>query len=213
MVLGVFVLAGVAICQTKALRVPEPARRLALVIGNAEYAENGLANPEGDARLIETTLKGLGFDDVVLETNLETLRPLGGGGAGIRTGECSRRLCYAAAVGRRLLAIKQLTRNPLIDSRSNADGLNGEHESDSHNQSQRSPMWHLGLTKVVGSSYAEAASVCLDDQGHSSPKPMDIIEPEGKETVTINWDPLPARAKGSWDLVDATEHGPTESLL
>ena len=65
----------------------------------------------------------------------------------------------------------------------------------------------LGLTKVVGSSYAEAASVCLDDQGHSSPKPMDIIKPEGKETVTINWDPLPARAKGSWDLVDATEWG------
>ena len=73
------VLAGVAICQTKALRVREPARRLALVIGNAEYAENGLANPEGDARLIETTLKGLGFDDVVLETNLETLPPLRGG--------------------------------------------------------------------------------------------------------------------------------------
>ena len=101
MVLGVLVLAGVAICQTKAVRMHEPARRLALVIGNAECAENGLANPEGDARLIETTLKGLGFDDVVLETNLETLPPLRGGGgvAGIRTRECSRRLCYTASVG------------------------------------------------------------------------------------------------------------------
>ena len=91
--LGVLVLAGVAICQTKAVRVPEPARRLALVIGNAEYAENGLANPEGDARLIETTLKGLGFDDVVLETNLETLPPLRGAvresGRGTVQGVCT----------------------------------------------------------------------------------------------------------------------------
>ena len=72
-VLGVLVLAGVAICQTKAVRVYEPARRLALVIGNAAYAENRLENPEGDARLIKATLQELGFDDVVLETNLETL--------------------------------------------------------------------------------------------------------------------------------------------
>ena len=72
-VLGVLVLAGIAICQTKAVRVLEPARRLALVIGNAAYAENRLANPEGDAELIETTLEGLGFDAVVRETNLETL--------------------------------------------------------------------------------------------------------------------------------------------
>ena len=72
-VLGVLVLAGIAICQTKSVRVLEPARRLALVIGNAAYVENRLVNPEGDAELIETTLEGLGFDEVVLETNLETL--------------------------------------------------------------------------------------------------------------------------------------------
>ena len=71
-VLGVLVLAGVAICQTKAVRVYEPARRLALVIGNAAYAHNPLVNPEGDAQLVEATLEGLGFDKVVLETNLET---------------------------------------------------------------------------------------------------------------------------------------------
>ena len=71
-VLGVLVLAVVAICQTNAVRVHEPARRLALVIGNAAYADNPLANPEGDAQLIETTLEGLGFDEVVRETNLET---------------------------------------------------------------------------------------------------------------------------------------------
>ena len=71
-VLGVLVLAGVAICQTKAVRVHEPARRLALVIGNAAYANSPLANPEGDAHLVQATLEGLGFDEVVLETNLET---------------------------------------------------------------------------------------------------------------------------------------------
>ena len=71
-VLGVLVLAGVAICQTKAVRVHEPARRLALVIGNAAYAKSPLANPEGDAHLVQATLEGLGFDEVVLETNLKT---------------------------------------------------------------------------------------------------------------------------------------------
>ena len=72
-VLGVLALAGVAVGQTKAVHVLEPARRLALVIGNAEYAEKPLENPEADARLIEATLDGLGFDEVVLETNLATL--------------------------------------------------------------------------------------------------------------------------------------------
>ena len=76
--LGMLVLAGVAICQTKAVRVHEPARRLALVIGNAAYANNPLANPEGDARLIEATLDELGFDEVVRETNLGTLSALRG---------------------------------------------------------------------------------------------------------------------------------------
>ena len=77
-VLGILVLAGVAICQTKSVEVHEPAQRLALVIGNAEYAENRLANPVKDAELIEATLEGLGFDDVVLETDLETLPALRG---------------------------------------------------------------------------------------------------------------------------------------
>ena len=71
-VLGVLALAGVAVGQTKTVRVHEPAQRRALVIGNADYAENPLENPEGDARLIERTLKELGFDEVVLKINLET---------------------------------------------------------------------------------------------------------------------------------------------
>ncbi|NRF67183.1 type VI secretion system lipoprotein TssJ [Aquincola sp. S2] len=38
------------------------ARRVALVIGNAQYAQAPLANPENDARLIGSTLKALGFE-------------------------------------------------------------------------------------------------------------------------------------------------------
>ncbi len=37
-------------------------RRVALVIGNAQYAQAPLANPENDARLIASTLKTLGFE-------------------------------------------------------------------------------------------------------------------------------------------------------
>ena len=70
--LGVVALAGDAGGQDKAVRVLEPTQRRALVIGNAAYAENRLANPEGDAKLIGETLEGLGFDEVVIETNLET---------------------------------------------------------------------------------------------------------------------------------------------
>jgi type VI secretion system VasD/TssJ family lipoprotein len=37
-------------------------RRVALVIGNGQYPQAPLANPENDARLIATTLKALGFE-------------------------------------------------------------------------------------------------------------------------------------------------------
>ena len=37
-------------------------RRVALVIGNAQYAQAPLTNPENDARLIATTMKTLGFE-------------------------------------------------------------------------------------------------------------------------------------------------------
>jgi type VI secretion system VasD/TssJ family lipoprotein len=37
-------------------------RRVALVIGNGQYAQAPLANPENDARLIASTLKALGFE-------------------------------------------------------------------------------------------------------------------------------------------------------
>ena len=46
-------------------------RRLALVIGNGPYAQAMLPNPENDARLIASTLGGLGFE-VDLQLNLKT---------------------------------------------------------------------------------------------------------------------------------------------
>jgi len=48
-----------------------PKRRLALVIGNAQYAQAPLANPENDARLMASTLGSLGFE-VDLRLNLKT---------------------------------------------------------------------------------------------------------------------------------------------
>lgn len=56
-----FGLAGAAshaLAQATASR----SRRVAMVIGNAQYTQAPLANPENDARLIATTLKALGFE-------------------------------------------------------------------------------------------------------------------------------------------------------
>lgn len=45
-------------------------RRVALVIGNAQYTQAPLSNPENDARLVASTLKALGFE-VDLQLNLK----------------------------------------------------------------------------------------------------------------------------------------------
>ena len=50
--------------------VAAAARRVALVIGNAQYAQAPLANPENDARLVGSTLRALGFE-VDLQLNLK----------------------------------------------------------------------------------------------------------------------------------------------
>lgn len=49
---------------------PAASRRVALVIGNGQYAQLPLANPENDARLIATTMRSLGFQ-VELQLNLK----------------------------------------------------------------------------------------------------------------------------------------------
>jgi len=48
----------------------EKEKRLALVIGNANYDKGALKNPVNDARLIAKTLDSLGFE-VILATDLD----------------------------------------------------------------------------------------------------------------------------------------------
>ena len=46
-------------------------KRLALVIGNANYEKGVLKNPVNDALLMDSTLRVLGFE-VILDTNIST---------------------------------------------------------------------------------------------------------------------------------------------
>ncbi len=49
--------------------------RVALVIGNSEYASARLANPKNDAELMARTLKGVGFDVIKhTDANMQTMR-------------------------------------------------------------------------------------------------------------------------------------------
>ena len=50
-------------------------KRLALVVGNANYDKGELKNPVNDARLIASTLDSLNFD-VILKENLSTRREM-----------------------------------------------------------------------------------------------------------------------------------------
>jgi hypothetical protein len=50
------------VSKERGLRVDSQARRHALVIGNADYRQSPLKNPENDARRIDQCLQSLGFD-------------------------------------------------------------------------------------------------------------------------------------------------------
>jgi len=50
----------------RAVQKPDPQRRLALVIGNAAYPKQPLANPRLDAEAVASSLRGLGFEVVPL---------------------------------------------------------------------------------------------------------------------------------------------------
>ena len=64
-----------------------------------------------------------------------------------------------------------------------------------------------GLTSGVGEALAEAASVCLEDQGHSSPTPM-VISGEVTGSATVEWDPTSNQIRRCWNNDDeATEYG------
>jgi hypothetical protein len=58
-------------CSLLALHIPEAeARRVALVIGNAAYKLGPLQNPVNDASTVAAALEAMGFDKVILRTNL-----------------------------------------------------------------------------------------------------------------------------------------------
>jgi len=64
-----------------------------------------------------------------------------------------------------------------------------------------------GLTPAVGEGLAQAASVCLEDQGHSSPTPM-LISGEVTGSAVLEWDPTSDQIRRNWnDDDEATEYG------
>ncbi|MCP4695280.1 MAG: hypothetical protein GY862_00315 [Gammaproteobacteria bacterium] len=65
----------------------------------------------------------------------------------------------------------------------------------------------LGITPEFGACLAQAASVCLVDQGHSSPSNMEI-KGEIEAIATVIWDSPTKQAIRCWnDDEIATEHG------
>ncbi|MBL8670944.1 MAG: caspase family protein [Alphaproteobacteria bacterium] len=51
-----------AAAATPRVAIPAAEKRIALVIGNGQYDEGRLPNPQGDARLMDNALKAVGFD-------------------------------------------------------------------------------------------------------------------------------------------------------
>ena len=56
-------------CLVALITFPAHARRVALVIGNADYQVGPLANPVNDANAIAQAFQGLGFDKIIRATN------------------------------------------------------------------------------------------------------------------------------------------------
>ena len=65
----------------------------------------------------------------------------------------------------------------------------------------------VGITPAFGQSISEAAAVCLDGQGHSSPTNM-AISGQYDISAIVEWMPPSDQAKRCWnDDQYATEHG------
>jgi len=65
----------------------------------------------------------------------------------------------------------------------------------------------IGIPPAAGKSIAEAASVCLDERGHSSPTEMAVYG-DYEMSANIDWIPPSDQAKRWWnDDQYATEHG------
>jgi hypothetical protein len=66
---------------------------------------------------------------------------------------------------------------------------------------------HHGVTKAVGDSYAEAATVCLD-RHHTSGVEFAIADNENSSTGSASWETVDARSRAAWNnQIDATEQG------
>ena len=64
-----------------------------------------------------------------------------------------------------------------------------------------------GITPEWGAGLAQAASVCLDAQGHSSPQSLDVSGPVTQQ-YALYWLPVDAQMRRCFnDLEDAGEHG------
>lgn len=64
-----------------------------------------------------------------------------------------------------------------------------------------------GITAAWGASLAEAASVCLEAQGHASPKDMEV-KGAIEQMCAVSWSPIDDQTRRCWnDLAEAVEHG------
>lgn len=65
-----------------------------------------------------------------------------------------------------------------------------------------------GITSASGESLAQAASVCLESQGHSSPKAMGVHTRTSTLTANISWSVTDNQMRRTWnDDEEATEYG------
>lgn len=66
---------------------------------------------------------------------------------------------------------------------------------------------HPGVTEAIGSSYTEAARVCLD-RHHSSPVELAIEGSGSKRSVVVKWDRTDDRTQAAWaNEIETTEFG------
>ncbi len=64
-----------------------------------------------------------------------------------------------------------------------------------------------GITPAFGEGLAQAASVCLEDQGHSSPASMTVRETRERK-ASVHWEATDDQMRRCWnDDEEATEHG------
>ena len=72
-----------------------------------------------------------------------------------------------------------------------------------HDMEQR----HVGLTKPIADSYAEAAGVCLD-RHHQSPTDFNLHRSGSNTATVVQWPRPDARTRDAWaNVIDTTEAG------